>query len=71
MIKINNLVRVNFNNVKFTLCNKAHVLHIPNAIGDSWIFKDSETGAVHYVSEPCTVSLIGNDDEPQQQFYVE
>lgn len=48
-------VRVDFNNAQVTLCYSATVLYKPQATGDSWIFKDDETGFVHHVSEGCTV----------------
>lgn len=49
-------VHVNFQNAQVTLCESATVLYKPQAAGDSWIFKDDETGFVHHVSEGCTVS---------------
>jgi len=52
------IVRVNFNNAKTTLCGEAIVEYKPCATGDSWVFVDSKTGATHYVSEGCTVTLI-------------
>lgn len=55
-LKINDIIRVNFNNVQITLCRKARLLHIPVSLGDSWVFRDMETQQIHYVSEGCTVS---------------
>ena len=55
-IKEGDTVSVHFNNSQVTLSYKAELIHIPIATGDSWIFKDEETGFVHYVSEGCTVS---------------
>ena len=55
-IIIGDLVKVSFHNAQFTLSECAVVLQIPCATGDSWIFKDKITGAIHYVSEGCTVS---------------
>ena len=57
-IEINDWVCVNFNNVCYTLCKRAIVLHMPFSTGDSWGFKDVETGQIHYVSEGCTVTLL-------------
>ena len=57
-IKENDRVLVNFNNVQYTLCRKAKVLHVPCATGDSWQFEDLNTGDIHYVSEGCTVSKL-------------
>ena len=57
-IQIDDIVCVNFNNAQFTLCQEARVLHVPSQPGDSWIFLDLETLKLHYVSEPCTVTLI-------------
>jgi len=55
-IQENDVVRVNFNNIRLTLCKKAKVLHTPCATGDSWHFEDLDTGDIHYVSEGCTVT---------------
>ena len=55
-IKIGDIVRVDFNGAQLTLCFKAEVLYKPCATGDSWHFKDVETGTLHYVSEGCTIS---------------
>ncbi len=55
-IKKYDIVTVNFNNVQYTLCKTARVLHIPSATGDSWQFKDLATGDIHYVSEGCTIT---------------
>jgi hypothetical protein len=55
-IKCGDKVSVNFNSAPLTLCFSATVLHVPQATGDSWIFEDAN--AIHYVSEPCTVTKI-------------
>lgn len=52
------VVSVNFYGSCVALCNEAVVLSKPDCPGDHWIFKDNKTGIVHYVSEPCTVSLV-------------
>jgi hypothetical protein len=57
-IEINDLVCVSFNNICYTLCSRATVQYIPCSTGDSWIFRDEENGQIHYVSEPCTVTLL-------------
>ena len=50
------VVKVNFNGAQITLCNSAKVIHVPGATGDSWVLQDLETGAIHYISEGCTIS---------------
>lgn len=55
-ISSGDLVKVSFYGAQMTLCECAEVLHEPCATGDSWIFRDTATGAVHYVSEGCTIS---------------
>lgn len=55
-IKEGDIVRVNFNNSQFTLCYSAVVVAMPCATGDSWIFRDPDTGLIHYVSEGCTIT---------------
>ena len=57
-IKEGDIVHVDFNNAQFTLCKRAEVLYTPSATGDSWHFKDVDTGKIHYVSEGCTITLI-------------
>lgn len=57
-IRIGDIVRVNFNNSQFTLCDKAKVLNIPHQTGESWQFLDVKNNKVHYVSEGCTISFI-------------
>jgi hypothetical protein len=62
LIQKGDIVRVDFNNAQTTLCNRAEVLNIPCATGESWIFKNVEshnpTGEIYYVSEGCTVTLL-------------
>jgi hypothetical protein len=55
-LEIGDTVQVMFNNSQFTLSLKATLLRFPDATGDSWVFRDEETGWLHYVSEGCTVS---------------
>lgn len=57
-IKVGDCVAVNFNSSMITLCATAVVEYIPVATGDSWVFKDDNTGQIHYVSEGCTISKI-------------
>ena len=57
-IQVNDLVCVNFNGSCYTLCSRATVLHMPSCGGDSWGFRDEDSGQIHYVSEGCTVTLI-------------
>ncbi len=61
MIKVGDIVVVNFNGAQITLCSEAEVVAIPSYTGDSWIFEDKKTGFVHYVSEGCTVSKRTTD----------
>lgn len=60
-IKVGDLVSVNFNGAQMTLCHTAMVEYIPCATGDSWVFVDNDTNQIHYVSEPCTISLIDRE----------
>ena len=55
-IQENDIVCINFNNAKYTLCHHAKVLHVPCATGDSWHFQDLDSGDIHYVNEGCTVT---------------
>jgi hypothetical protein len=57
-IKVGDKVHVDFNNTQTTLCHEAEVLWSPTNMGESWIFKDTTTGLVHYVSEGCTISKL-------------
>lgn len=56
LLKVGDYVEVNFNNAQITLCHRAEILYIPVATGDSWHFKDLDTGQIHYVSEGCTIT---------------
>lgn len=55
-IKEGDIVHVDFNGAQITLCNEAVVRYMPCQTGDSWVFEDTQTGFIHYVSEGCTVS---------------
>lgn len=57
-IEVGDIVCVSFNNSQATLTSRAEVMYIPCATGDSWIFKDTNTGQIYYVSEGCTISLV-------------
>ena len=57
-IKIGDIVSVNFYCVGVTLTSRAEVVYIPKRPGDGWVFKDANTGQVHYVSEGCTISPL-------------
>jgi hypothetical protein len=57
LIEPGDIVSVSFHGAQITLCHKAKVISIPRATGDSWIF-EQEDGAIHYVSEGCTVTLL-------------
>lgn len=57
-ITVGDEVRVSFNNAQMTLSYRATVLYTPAATGDSWIFKDIESGELYYVSEGCTLTKL-------------
>ena len=57
-IEVGDIVVVNFHNVMSTLTKRAEVLRVPHATGDSWRFKDTDKGVIHYVSEGCTITLL-------------
>ena len=57
-IEKGDIVMVNFNNSQYTLCSNAEVLNIPQAAGDSWIFRDLMVDRLYYVSEGCTIELL-------------
>lgn len=58
IIQTGDYVEVNFHNSKFTLTKKARAIYTPESPGDTWIIKDMETGIIHHIGEPCTVSLL-------------
>lgn len=60
MIKIGDIVGVNFNNVQYTLCSRAIVKYVPLSPGDYWIFEEETTGQIYYVSEPCTITKLND-----------
>jgi hypothetical protein len=57
-VKEGDKVRVKFNGAQITLCHVAEVLHVPQATGDSWVFRDYHTQKQHYVSEGCTITVL-------------
>ena len=57
-IQEDDIVSVDFNGAQLTLTHRAKVLYIPCAPGDSWIFRDTDTGRLFDVSEGCTVTLL-------------
>lgn len=59
-IKEGDLVHVDFNGAQLTLCHEAEVLYMPCQTGDSWVFRDTATGDLHYVSEGCTITKRNN-----------
>ena len=61
-IQTGDIVDVNFNAAQNTLGFRMKVIHIPHATGDSWIFEDEAKQALHYVSEPCTVTKFTGCD---------
>ena len=63
LIKEGDIVFVNFNNAQVTLTERAEVVNIPQATGDSWYFKDCLSGEVNAVSEGCTITLLKAGDK--------
>lgn len=61
-INYGDIVMVNFNAQCYTLTPSARVCGKPTSQGDSWIVEDTVTGTVHYISEPCTITLIKSKD---------
>ena len=55
-IEEGDVVQVDFNNAHVTLSHAAIVISKPCQPGDWWIFRDEETGLLHYISEGCTIS---------------
>ncbi len=56
-IRKGDTVRVDFNGAQHTLAHRAEVLYMPCEVGDCWVLKNFDTGEIHYVSEPCTITL--------------
>lgn len=65
-IAIGDTVSVSINTAMVTLFDAATVLHVPQATGESWIFRDAE-GNVYYVSEGCTVTKKAKPQKDSQQ----
>lgn len=57
-IETGDTVCVNFNNTGWTLSSEALVMYTPCATGDSWVIRDIKSNELHYISEPCTVTLV-------------
>ena len=60
-IKTGDKVSVRFYGAGLYLSHDADVISVPVATGDSWVFKDNRSGRVHYVSEGCTITKIGEE----------
>lgn len=58
LIKVGDIVQVDFNGAQITLAHAARVVYMPVATGDNWIFENVYTKAIHYVSEGCTVTKL-------------
>ncbi len=56
-IEPGDFVRVNNNTIGMTLFSDVEVIHVPQATGDHWIFKDG-TGGICYFNEPATIYRI-------------
>ena len=50
------IVSVNFNNARYTLCDRGVIKYMPTCSGDAWVVEDMETGLLHYITEPCTIT---------------
>ena len=61
-IKEGDEVHVDFNGAQMTLCHYATVLSVPCTAIDLWIFKNNQTGEIHYVSEGCTITHKESND---------
>ena len=57
-IKKGDFVHVDFNNAQFTLCHRAEVLSVWDPGEPVWIFRDTQTKQLHYVSENCTITKL-------------
>lgn len=62
-IQAGDFVHVDIHAARLTLCHRAEVLNVPCATGDSWIFRDTTTEQIHYVSEGCTISKLEKETE--------
>jgi hypothetical protein len=49
-------VRVQAHGSQTLISERATVLHIPIATGDSWQFEDQDNGNTIYISEGCTIT---------------
>ena len=56
-IEAGDMVNVSFHGSQTTLIGRGTVLALPLGPGGSWIIRDV-AGFVHYISEPCTISLL-------------
>lgn len=52
------IVAINFHNSRFTLCTKARVILLASQSGEFSVFEDLDTGVTHYISEPCTLTIV-------------
>lgn len=59
VLLVGDVVSVHVHGGQYTISHRAKVLRIPCATGDSWVFEDLDTFAIHHVSEGCTVSKRG------------
>lgn len=66
-LKEGDKVRVDFNGAQTTLCHEAEVLYIPQATGESWVFRDLRTQQIHFVSEGCTITLLEEQENRNEQ----
>lgn len=57
-IDVGDLVAVSIHAGDVVISPSAIVEYMPVATGDSWIFRDTKTNQIHYISEGCTVSKL-------------
>ena len=62
IIEAGDIVSVNINAAKVTVCSRGKVLQKPQATGDSWVFMDLITNSIIAVSEGCTIALLEKAD---------
>lgn len=66
MIKVGDVVIVNFNQAQSTLCFNGKVLSMPMNSGEPWIIEDLDNGHLHYISEHCTITKIKSSTEDSE-----
>lgn len=62
LIEVGDFVHININNAQTTITKRAKVLYTPCATGDSWHFENTEDGAIIYISEGFTMTLLSKGE---------